>query len=46
MINVAMNMDEVIIQNINLLLNVKRFSKEFAKICVVFLINFFLNIIK
>ena len=41
MINVAMNMNEVIIRNINLLFNVEEFSKEIAKIYVVFLINFF-----
>ena len=41
MINVAMNMNKVIIRNVNLLFNVEKFSKEFAKICVAFLINFF-----
>ena len=41
MINVAMNMNEVIIRDINLLFNVEEFSKEFARMCVVFLINFF-----
>ena len=41
MINVAMNMNEVIIRNINLSFNVEEFSKEFAKMCIAFLINFF-----
>ena len=34
-------MNEIIIQDVNLLFNVKKFSKEFAKMCVVFLIDFF-----
>ena len=41
MINVVMNMNEVIIQNINLLFNVEKFSEKFAKMCVAFLINFY-----
>ena len=41
MINVAMNMNKVIIRNVNLPFNVKKFSKEFARMCVAFLINFF-----
>ena len=41
MINVAMNMNEVIIRDVNLSSNVEDFSKEFAKMCVVFLIDFF-----
>ena len=41
MINIAMNMNEIIIRNINLPFNVEEFSKEFTKICVVFLIDFF-----
>ena len=41
MINVAINMNEVIIRDVNLSFNVKEFSKEFAKMCVAFLINFF-----
>ena len=41
MINVAMNMNEIIIRDVNLLFNVEKFSKEFAKMCVTFLINFF-----
>ena len=40
-INVAMNMNEVIIRDVNLPFNVEKFSKEFARMCVVFLINFF-----
>ena len=40
-INVAMNMNKVIIQDANLSLNVEKFSKEFAKMCIVFLIDFF-----
>ena len=39
MINTAMNMNEVIIRNIYLPFNVEEFSKEFAKICVTFLID-------
>ena len=34
-------MNEIIIRNVNLSFNVKEFSKEFTKMCVVFLINFF-----
>ena len=41
MINAAMNMNEVIIQNVNLLFNVEEFLKEFIKMYVVFLIDFF-----
>ena len=41
MINVAMNINRVMIRNINLPSNIKEFLKEFKKICVVFLINFF-----
>ena len=40
-INVAMNMNEIIIRDINLSFNVEEFSKEFAKMCVAFLIDFF-----
>ena len=40
MINVAMNMNEVIIWKINLLFNVKELPQEFAKIYIVFLIDF------
>ena len=46
MINVAMNMNKNIFQNVNLLFNVEKFSKNFAKMCVVFLIDFFSNTIK
>ena len=41
MINVAMNMNEIIIRNVNLSFNVEKFSKKFTKMCVAFLINFF-----
>ena len=41
MINVAMNINEVIIRDVNLSLNIEEFSKEFAKMCIVFLIDFF-----
>ena len=34
-------MNEIIIRNVNLSFNVEKFSKEFMKICVAFLINFF-----
>ena len=36
-----MNINEIIIQNVNLLFNVEKFSEKFANICVAFLINFF-----
>ena len=41
MINAVINMNKVIIQNVNLLFNVEKFSKKFANICVAFLIDFF-----
>ena len=41
MINVTMHMNEIIIRDANLSFNVEEFSKEFAKMCVVFLIDFF-----
>ena len=41
MINAAINMNEVIIRNVNLPFNVEKFLKEFAKMCVDFLIDFF-----
>ena len=41
MINIAMNMNKIIIRDVNLSFNVEKFLKEFAKICIVFLINFF-----
>ena len=40
-INVVMNMNEIIIRNVNLSFNVEEFSKMFARMCVVFLIDFF-----
>ena len=39
-------MNEVIIRDINLLFKIDEFSKEFTKMYIVFLINFFLNMIK
>ena len=36
-----MNINKIIIQNINLFFNVKKFSKKFIKIIITFLINFF-----
>ena len=41
MINIAMSMNEVIIRDANLLFNVEKFSKEFTRMCVAFLIDFF-----
>ena len=41
MINVAWNINEVIIWDVNLSLNIEEFSKEFAKMYVVSLIDFF-----
>ena len=41
MINVAMNMNEIIIRDVDLSFNVAKFSKEFTKMCVAFLIDFF-----
>ena len=43
MINAIMNMNEVIIRNVNLSLNVKKFSKKFADILITSLINFFFD---
>ena len=43
MINAIMNMNEVIIHDVNLLFNVKKFSKEFADMLITSLINFFFN---
>ena len=34
-------MNKIIIRNVDLSFNVKKFLNEFAKICVAFLINFF-----
>ena len=36
-----MNMNKIIIQNVDLLFNIKGLLKEFTKMCVVFLIDFF-----
>ena len=41
MINVVINMNEVIIRDVNLLFNVEEFLKEFARMYVAFLIDFF-----
>ena len=41
MINVAMNMNEIIIWDVNLSFNIEEFSKEFTKIYVASLIDFF-----
>ena len=41
MINAAMNINEIIIRDVNLLSNVEEFLKEFARMCIAFLINFF-----
>ena len=41
MINAVINMNEIIIQDINSSFNVEEFSKEFAKMYVIFLIDFF-----
>ena len=43
MINAIMNMNEVIIRDVNLSFNVKKFSKEFADMLITSLINFFFN---
>ena len=41
MINAIMNMNKVIIQNVDLSLNIEKFSKEYTKIYVISLIGFF-----
>ena len=41
MINAIMNMNEMIIHDVNLLFNVKKFLKKFANILITSLINFF-----
>ena len=41
MINAIMNMNEVIIRDINLSFNVKKFSKKFVNILIMLLIDFF-----
>ena len=38
-----MNMNEVIIRDVNLSFNVKKFSKEFADMLITSLINFFFD---
>ena len=38
-----MNMNEIIIRDVNLSLNVKKFSKEFADMLITSLINFFFD---
>ena len=38
-----MKMNEIIIQNINLSFNIKKFLKKFANILITSLINFFFN---
>ena len=38
-----MNMNKMIIRNINLFFNVKKFLKEFANMLITLLINFFFN---
>ena len=43
MINAIMNMNKMIIRDVNLFFNVKKFSKKFANMLITSLINFFLN---
>ena len=43
MINAIMNMNEIIIHDVNLSFNVKKFSKEFADMLITSLINFFFD---
>ena len=43
MINAIMNMNKIIIRNVNLSLNVKKFLKEFANMLITSLINFFFD---
>ena len=43
MINVIMNMNEMIIYNVNLSFNVKKFLKKFANMLMTSLIDFFFN---
>ena len=38
-----MNMNEIIIRDVNLSFNVKKFSKEFANMLITSLINFFFD---
>ena len=46
MMSVVININKVIIRDVNLSLNVKKFVEKFIKINIIFLINFFLMIIK
>ena len=41
MINAIMNMNEMIIRDVNLLFNVKKFSKKFVNMLITSLIDFF-----
>ena len=43
MINAIMNMNEMIIRDVNLLFNVKKFSKKFANMLITSLIDFFFD---
>ena len=43
MINAIMNMNEVIIRDVNLSFNVKKFLKKFADMLITSLIDFFFN---
>ena len=43
MINAIMNMNEIIIRDVNLSLNVKKFLKDFANMLITSLINFFFD---
>ena len=41
MINAIMNMNEIIIRDVNLPLNIKKFSKKFVNMLITSLIDFF-----
>ena len=43
MINAIMNMNEVIIRDVNLSFNIKKFSKKFVNMLITSLINFFFD---
>ena len=43
MINAIMNINEMIIRDVNLLFNVKKFLKEFTNMLITSLINFFFD---
>ena len=43
MINAIMNMNEIIIRDVNLSFNIKKFSKKFVNMLITSLINFFFN---